>query len=133
MGLLGKGQPAVPKLFQNHSLSKLIPPVRAISKAMCWDFSCGGPGLSSFAEFEQFVATLDSVDAGSYAFRYPVNAAGQANLPHHLTINVPRFRTIMEPLLALLEGAVAQIEDHWDVATQAAYEIQQYLAETNEG
>ena len=133
MGLLGKTQPEVSKLFKHHGLLTLILPVRAIFHAMQWNFALEESELASFTEFEHFVRRLDSIDSGSYSFRYPIDPGGQAVLQHHLTINIPNFAKIMDPLLGLLEGAAIMLDESFDIAAEAAHEVQLYLAEANEG
>jgi hypothetical protein len=128
MRLIGEGQPVVQGLFQRHDLTRLLPAVRAVFKAMHWNFDFEGSEFASFDEFEDFIRTIDSIDPRSYAFRYPMNPSGQAHLPHHFTVNVVAFSRIMDVLLGYLEGAAALIEDNWDTAAQSAYELQQYLA-----
>lgn len=132
MGLMGKGKPDFTKLFNSHKLPCLIPPVRAIFNAMQWNFEFEDSEFDSFDEFEQFIATIDSIDANSYAFRYPINPKRQANLPRHYVINVISFAKIMEPLLGYLEGLADLIEENFQVAAEAAYEVQQYLAAESE-
>lgn len=131
MGLMGKERPDVPRLFNSHKLSRLIPPVRAVFKAMEWNFEYEGSEFASFDEFEQFISTIDSIDADSYAFRYPVNRKRQAILPHHYVINVISFAEIMDSLLGYLEGAAYLIEENFQAAAEASYELQQYV--TSEG
>ena len=132
MDLLGKTKPEVSKLFKHHRLLTLIPPVRAIFHAMQWNFAFEGSEVASFAEFEHFVRMLDSIDSGSYSFRYPINRGRQAILQHHLTINIPNFAKIMDPLLSLLEGAAMAIDEAFDIAAEAAHELQEYLDAANE-
>lgn len=132
MGLMGKGRPDVPRLFNSHKLSRLIPPVRAVFNAMQWNFEFEGSEFASFDEFERFIATIDSIDADSFAFRYPVNRRHQAILPHHYVINVVSFAEIMDSLLGYLEGAAHLIEENFQAATEASYELQQYLASEGE-
>jgi hypothetical protein len=132
MGLIAKECPDVPKLFAHHELSRLLPPVRAIFKAMKWDFDSGGSVFASFDEFERFVRTIDSIDSGSYAFRYPINRAGEAHLRHHFCINVVIFAETMDALLGYLEGAIDLIEENWQTAAESDYELRQFLAENNE-
>jgi hypothetical protein len=110
------------KLFGNHNLARLLPAVRAISKQMKWTFK--GAGLDSYEEFGAIVQKLDSVDPGSYTFRYPINKSGQANMPHHFVVNVPLFAEQMDSLLQFLDGAVCQIDDRWQVEAETRYELE---------
>jgi hypothetical protein len=130
MGLIAEDYPEVPGLFKRHDFGHLLPAVRAIFKAMKWDFD--GTLIGSFGEFEKLIQTLDSVDKGSYAFRYPINPAGEAHLPHHFVINIPNFAETMDALLGYLEGAADLLHDNFQTAAEAAYEVEKFLAEEGE-
>jgi len=132
MGLMGKEKPDVTKLFKSHKLRRLLAPVRAVFNAMQWNFDFEDSEFASFDEFEQFIGTIDSIDADSDGFRYPMNREGQANLPHHYVINVISFAKIMSSLLSYLEGAADLIKESWLTVAEASYDLQQYLAEDSE-
>ena len=53
MELIEKEHPDVPGLFRNHGLKRLLPAVRAIFKAMQWDFK--GTAFGTFDEFEKII------------------------------------------------------------------------------
>ncbi len=130
LGLLAKSSPDTSGLLRRHELGRLIPAVRAIFKEMDWDFQ--GSSVASFAEFERLVHALDDVDPRSYAFRYPVDTEGAAHLPKHFVVNVIAFARNMDKVLGYLDGAASGIRENWDTAAEAAYELQQLLAETSE-
>ena len=130
MGLIGKQCPDVPGLFSNHNLRRLLPAVRSIFRAMRWDFK--QTEIGTFDEFETIVREIDQIDPGSYAFRYPMNRAGDAHLPHHFTMNVANFGDTMDALLGYLEGAADLLDDNFQSEAEARYEVQQLLAEEGE-
>jgi hypothetical protein len=127
MGLIGTDMPVIEKLFQHHGLVRLMPAVRAIFKAMKWDFE--GTEFQSFDKFAAFVESIESIDPGSYAFRYPINPAGEAHLPHHFTVNVPNFSKVMNATLGYLEGAADLLLDTFQSEAEARYELEQLMAQ----
>jgi|SRR5579862_1489811 len=118
------------RLFERHDLARLLPAIEAIFRQMSWDFE--GSGLDSYEDFADFIRTIDTVDRGSYAFRYPVNRVGVAPLPQHFTVNAVEFSQSMEILLRFLEGAATGITESWHAEAEARYELQQLAAEWNE-
>ena len=127
LGLVSEAQVDTSQLFQRHELTRLVPAIRAIFNEMGWNFE--GSGLASFDDFADFIRDLDSVDPGSYAFRYPVNRSGEAHLPRHFVINVVSFAQRMDNLFWFLEGAITSIEEHWRATAESRYELQQLFAE----
>jgi hypothetical protein len=109
-------------LFRRHDLVRWLPAIQAISKQMKWNFD--GSGLASYGDFASFIHQLDSIDAGSYAFRYPIKPNGEAQLPHHFVVNVVLFADQMDRLLQLLDGAAAQIDEHWGAEVEARRELE---------
>ncbi len=130
MGLIGEERPEVPGLFKRHDLGHLLPAVRAIFKAMQWDFE--GTLFGSFEEFEKLIKKIDSIDPGAYTFRYPINTTGEAHLPHHFVVNVANFAETMDQLLGYLEGAADLLDETFQAEAEARYEVQQLLAEDGE-
>ena len=109
-------------LFHRHDLTRWLPAIQAISKQMKWNFE--GSGVASYEDFANFIHTLDSVDSGSYAFRYPINRSGEAHLPHHFVVNVVLFAERMDGLLQFLNGAAAQIDEHWEAEAETSHELE---------
>ncbi len=130
LGLVAEERPDTRGLFDRHELVRLLPAVRAIFKEMDWDFE--GSGVASFADFEGFIRAMDSIDPRSYAFRYPMNRCGEADLPHHFVVNVVAFAEKMDRLLQLLDGAATGIQENWEAAAESAYELRRLLAENEE-
>ncbi len=127
MGLIGKECPNIPGLFSNHRLGRLLPAMRSIFRAMRWDFK--DTAIGTFDEFERVVREIDDIDPGSYAFRYPMNPAEEAHLPHHFTMNVANFGEVMDDLLGYLEGAAGLLDETFQSEAEARYELQQLMAQ----
>ena len=127
VGLISEETVDTRRLFERHELTRLLPAIRAIFTQMNWDFEA--LGLDSYDDFASFIQTLDSIDPGSYAFRYPINRAGQAHLPRNFVVNVVEFADLMDNMLRFLEGTVTAIDEHWQAEAEARYELQQLAAE----
>jgi hypothetical protein len=127
LGLISEEHVDTNRLFERHELTRLLPSIGAIFQQMNWDFD--GSGLESYEDFAAFVQDLDTIDPGSYAFRYPVNRQGEPLLPVHFVINVVEFGRRMDTLLRFLEGAAIGIDENWNAEAEARYELQQLTAE----
>jgi hypothetical protein len=89
-------QTALPRLWREHSLVKLqrmAIPVLTIEDWPSLDVEELGDRLRSTA------LAIDSIDSGSYAFRYPVTSGGAASLPPMFMVNIFAFSDHMESLL----------------------------------
>ncbi|WP_228273805.1 hypothetical protein [Rhodocyclus tenuis] len=53
---------------------------------------------------EDFIHQLDSVDPGSFAFRYPMTKKGEVSLPELQHINVRHLSEVMDSVFMLLGG-----------------------------
>ena len=53
---------------------------------------------------EDFIRQLDTVDPGSFAFRYPTNKKGEVSLPDLRHVNVRHLSEIMDSVFMLLGG-----------------------------
>lgn len=127
MNLLERENPVVPQLFSKHDLARLLPAVCAIFRALRLDFRQTPVG--TIEEFEKAVIEINDIDAGSYAFRYPINTGGQAHLPKGFTINVASFGDTVDILVKYLLGAAYQIDETFETEAKARYEVQRLLLE----
>lgn len=127
VGLISPKSANTDKLLHRHSLVPLLPSIRAIFSQMNWNFE--GSGLASYDDFASLIHSLDSIDAGSYAFRYPIDRSGQAHLPHHFVLNVVEFAGRMDALLQFLEGSATGISEEWQAEVDAKHELQQWADE----
>ncbi|MCK6405053.1 MAG: hypothetical protein L6Q60_03440 [Rhodocyclaceae bacterium] len=53
---------------------------------------------------ESFIFQLDTIDPGSFAFRYPINKKGEVSLPELRHVNVRHLSEIMDSVFMLLGG-----------------------------
>jgi len=53
---------------------------------------------------ENFISQLDTVDPGSFAFRYPTTKKGEVSLPELRHVNVRHLSEIMDSVFMLLGG-----------------------------
>lgn len=87
---------ALPRLWREHSLVKLhrmaIPVFQSSS-----DVGVDSEELGS--QLANASAEIDSFDAGSYAFRYPVTTTGSSSLPTAFLVNMFFYSDEMELLL----------------------------------
>ncbi len=53
---------------------------------------------------EDFIRQLDTVDSGSYAFRYPTTKKGEVSLPELRHVNIRHLSEVMDSVFTLLGG-----------------------------
>jgi len=102
-----KGQPEVDRqqLLTKHSLDLLRQELERVFAVYCWDWDLGTPHFRTLDDFRTVVAELEDVDAGSYAFRYPLDTKGSASLGSHFRFNIFEFCDVLDELFPVLEGA----------------------------
>ncbi len=86
---------AIPKLWREHSLVRLLAmsgPLLRSKFVHMWDDELE-------EKIAHVAAELDEVDAGSYAFRYPVTSSGQPALPTHFQTNIFVYSEILENVM----------------------------------
>jgi hypothetical protein len=92
-------------LLKTHSLDKLRQDLEQVFEAYEWEWDLGAPHFRSLEDFRKTVAELHAVDAGSYAFRYPLDTKGDASLTAHFRFNLFEFCEVLDSLFPVLEGA----------------------------
>jgi hypothetical protein len=127
MGLVGLERPNVPGLFSRHELERLLPAVRAVFRAMDWEWDA--TPIGTHAEFENIVRQVDKIDPKSYTFRYPMSPSGEAE---HFVVNVPNFAETLDVLLRLLEGANDLLDERFQTEAEAMHELEQLLVQDGE-
>jgi len=110
------------KILSTHRLTDFVPFFEGVIKEVEWSWDMGVDGLRKRDDFVSLVQEFDSIDPGSYSFRYPTNPKGQHSLPSHFAFNLSVFAKRIDPLLEVLNGALLGLDDCWDYAAQAAYE-----------
>jgi len=75
---------------------------------------------------------FETVDLGSYAFRYPIDTKGNPSVPRHFMVHMPTFCKQMDALLESLEAALMGLEVTEERMLEAAYCSQEGLEELDE-
>lgn len=86
---------AIPKLWREHSLVRLLQMSEPLLRSRyfpMWDDELE-------EKISRVARELDDVDAGSYAFRYPVTSSGQPSLPAHFQANIFVYSEILENVM----------------------------------
>jgi len=106
--LIVKGKAPVDRLrlMKTHSLEFLRREIERIFTAYEWEWDLGIPHFRTVEEFRETIAEFQAVDAGSYAFRYPIDTKGSASLKSHFRFNLFEFCEILDGLFLTLQGAV---------------------------
>jgi hypothetical protein len=111
-------QPAPDEDFRSHSLKKLLADVRRVFEGVGWGWSWEEAPTPT--EFEELVAELDEIDAGSYAFRYPIDRKGESSVPERFSFNVADFAKKLDPILEMLHGADLGLSELRDCVVESA-------------
>ncbi|MCI0557722.1 MAG: hypothetical protein MN733_04450 [Nitrososphaera sp.] len=130
LGLISEEKINTQNLWKKHKFVGLLPAVESIFNGMQWDWDFEVSGLRSWDDFCALVNGIEQIDPQSYNFRYPVDTSGEAALPKHLVLNIVAFARRMDPVLDLLYGAVAGIQEKWDNVAEAAYFIQELFKDS---
>jgi len=81
----------------------------------------GEEGLRKKDDFVTLVKEFESIDPGSYSFRYPTKTNGDDSLPDHFSFNLLDFSERIDPLLKVLDSALIGLDAYWDNASEIAY------------
>ena len=119
-------------IYRSHDLLRLLPALREVFAHVGGSGDFGLPGLNTWEDFCGLVRGIDSLDHGSYAFRYPMDTAGEPSHPHHLVVNVIAFGRNMDPVLDMLNAAVCGLEELWQNAAEACHFLQEVAKEWSE-
>ncbi|MGL6078890.1 hypothetical protein [Methyloversatilis discipulorum] len=74
-------------------------------------------GAQELPAIEDFIRQLDTVDPGSFAFRYPTTKKGEVSLPELRHINVRHLSEIMDSVFGMLDGIhsyLGEMDQHND-------------------
>jgi hypothetical protein len=124
LALAEQALPITSKLLREHRLSPLVPALDAVFQIANWSWPVDVPNFGSPSEFGRYLDALESVDPLSFAFRYPTNKAGEANLSHHFRFNVITFAETLDPILNLLNGGLTGLDELWQERAEAVYQQQ---------
>lgn len=119
-------------LLQKHTLLPFLPLLKQTFSAVGWTWDLDIEGLHTFEEVEELLRDFETVDTGSYTFRYPVDTKGNPSVPHHFMVHMPTFCKRMDALLECLEAALMGLEVTEDKMLEAAYYAQESVEELDE-
>ncbi len=111
-------------LLQKHSLLPFLPLLEQTFDAVGWTWELDIEGLHTFEEVEELLRDFETVDQGSYTFRYPIDTKGNPSVPAHFMVHMPTFCKQMDALLESLEAALMGLEVTEDSMLEAAYSPQ---------
>ena len=88
-----------------------------------------GRDKKSSEEYDSIEARLEEItriDAGSFAFGYPVDTSGQASFPRDQLINLGNVRAVVNAISNLLEGVSTFIHEslrqRWEMEANYDYD-----------
>jgi hypothetical protein len=108
-------------LLQKHTVLPFFPLLKQTFDAVGWTWDVDIEGLQTFEEVEALLRDFETVDIGSYTFRYPIDTKGNPSVPHHFMVHMPTFCKRMNALLESLEAALMGLEVTEDRMLEAAY------------
>jgi hypothetical protein len=112
------------KLFETHRFGDLLPAVKRIFKEAGWLASgASGVRFGTFAEIEKLILAFEQIDPKSYAFRYPIDKKGDANLPEHFHFNVIALGEEAHEMLKMLDGAVSGVYEMFQTMARMQQEV----------
>jgi hypothetical protein len=116
--LRGDKEPNLEWLLNGHDLQRCVSELKRILTALGWLEGFRQRGAPGFAAFENLVAEVSKLDAGSFAFRYPVNTRGRRVFSRTRSVNVLNFAKMLNPFLDLLDTGLlamnAEIDQRLD-------------------
>ena len=87
---------AVPRLWREHSLIRLVKMGDPILRAKMLRLTAND---ELYKKVLSLAHRIDEINAGSYAFRYPLTSHGEAALPRNIFLNIHSFCEAMESVL----------------------------------
>jgi hypothetical protein len=112
-------------ILQKHTLRLFFPLLKRTFDAVGWTWDLAIEGLRTYEELQELLRDFDTVDVGSYVFRYPVDTRGNPSVPHHFMVHMPTFCERLDALLESLEAAVMGLEVAEGNMLGAAYKAQE--------
>jgi hypothetical protein len=120
------------RLLKTHSLDSLRGELERMFEAYGWEWDLGIPHYQSLDDFRKTIAEIQAVDAGSYAFRYPIDTKGSASLPSHFRFNLFEFCEVLDSLFPVLEGAAIGAYEELQATLEAMAEARQLEMENDD-
>lgn len=91
-----------------------------------WGWDLGNSNFGSVKDLRTVIGEFQTIDAGSYAFRYPVNTNGAPSLEKDFQFNVFQFCAVLDDLFPTLQGAAIGAHEDYENTLQALGEDQEY-------
>lgn len=114
------------RLLKTHSLEVLRNELERVFEAYEWEWDLGTPHFQSLDDFRRIIAELHAVDAGSYAFRYPLDTKGSASLPSRFCFDLFGFCEVLDSLFPVLEGAAMGAYEELQATYEAMAEAREW-------
>lgn len=128
----GKGTVDRARLIKTHNLDKLRQDLERVFDAFEWDGDLGLPHFKTLEDVRKVIVELHSVDAGSHAFRYPIDTKGGPSLASHFRFNLFDLCGVLDELFELLEGAAIAAYEMLQSTYEARAEARQYESENSD-
>ncbi len=116
-------------LLRTHSLKALRHDLERVFAAFDWDWDFNIPSFRSLADFRKVIDEFESVDAGSYVFRYPIDTKGSPSLNGYFRFNIFDFCEALDAIFPVLDGAAYGAHEQLQATYQEMAESRQYELE----
>ena len=117
------------RLLRTHSLEHLRENLERVFAAFHWGWDFEIAHFRSLADFRKVIAEFQSVDAGSYAFRYPIDKKGNAALSGYFRFNIFDFCEALDAIFPVLDGATYGAHERLETKYEEMAESRQYELE----
>jgi hypothetical protein len=112
------------ELFTTHKFRDLLPSVRRVFKEAGWDDNrTSDVEFGTFSEIEEFVLAFGEIDPRAFAFRYPIDRAGNASLPENFYFNVIALGDEAHKMLTMLDGAATGVYEMFQAMASLQHEV----------
>lgn len=113
------------QLLTTHNLDVLRQHLERVFEAYGWEWDLGTPHFRSLDDLRKTIAELHAVDAGSYAFRYPLDKKDTGSLASGFRFNLFEFCEVLDSLFPVLQGAAIGADEELQATLEAMYEARQ--------
>jgi len=126
-----KGEPEIDRerTLKTHNLDVLRQELERVFAVYGWEWDLGNSTFGSVRDLRTVIGEFQTIDAGSYAFRYPVDTSGAPSLEKDFKFNVFQFCAVLDDLFPTLEGAAIGAYEEYQNLLQALGEAQEYEME----
>lgn len=116
-------------LLTTHNLDGLRQHLERVFEAYGWEWDLGTPHFRSLDDLLKTIAELQAVDAGSYAFRYPLDTRGSASLAPHFRFDLFEFCEVLDSLFPVFQGAAIGAYEELQATLEAMAEARKWETE----